>query len=59
MRKEREPDQSSRDGRSYERRADYGRHEKGHGLMREYPISSGATQSYYPSDNVASIEDSR
>ncbi|VDK85376.1 unnamed protein product [Litomosoides sigmodontis] len=56
-RKEREVDQSVRDGRNYERRIDYGsRHEKGHGHMREYAISSGAPHSYYPSDTV---EDSR
>ncbi|CAG9540525.1 unnamed protein product, partial [Cercopithifilaria johnstoni] len=59
MRKERESDQGARDGRNYERRTDYGRHEKGHGLMREYAISSGAAQSYYPSDTIAAVEDSR
>uniref|UniRef100_A0A0R3S5A3 SH3 domain-containing protein n=1 Tax=Elaeophora elaphi TaxID=1147741 RepID=A0A0R3S5A3_9BILA len=59
MRKDRESDQSGRDGRSYERRTDYGRHEKGHGPMREYAISSGAAQSYYPSDTIGVVEDSR
>ncbi|VBB33825.1 unnamed protein product [Acanthocheilonema viteae] len=59
MRKERESDQSVRDVRNYDRRTDYGRHEKGHGFMRDYTISSGATQSYYPSDTVTAIEDLR
>lgn len=56
MRKEREVDQSVREGRNYEKRTDYGRHEKGHGHMREYAISSGAPHIHYPSDTV---QDSR
>lgn len=61
MRKEREADQSGRgDTRSYERRTDYGRLEKSHGPIREYGgVSTGGTQSYYPSETIAVAEDSR
>ncbi|VDK81892.1 unnamed protein product [Onchocerca ochengi] len=60
IKKEREPpEQGARDGRSYEKRADYGRPEKGHGPVREYNVSSGAAQSYYPSETAGAIEDSR
>ncbi|VDN90250.1 unnamed protein product [Brugia pahangi] len=59
MRKDREVDQGVRDARNYDRRCDYGRLEKGHGSMREYGVSTGTAQSHYPSETIATAEDSR